>query len=135
MPICFSSFEKSLTVGMPFSLNVAIPLRTGSGPSIIRFDFSQGRPWQSLLYTESQSDILALHQVSHDIVYAGLRNSGIGLGDFRVSHGIIQPIATAGRKAITSVRRLQDSAVPFGLLASGMGDQVRQAEASVEISS
>jgi hypothetical protein len=124
-----------LTVGKPFLHKVGIPLRSGSGPSIIRFDFSQGRPWQSLLYSESQSDVLALHQVSHDIVYAGLRNSGIGLGDFRVSNGIIQPIATTGRKAITSVRRLQDSAVPFGLIASGMGDQVSQAKAWVGVSS
>lgn len=70
------------------------------------------------------SDPLALHQASRDVLFAGLRSSAIILEDLRVARQT-SSLATLPRgKAVTSVQRLKDSAVPFGLLASGLDNQL-----------
>jgi WD repeat-containing protein 21A len=71
------------------------------------------------------SDPLAIHQSDHDLVYAGLRGSTVSLEDLRIAPGIPNVVAAMpGRKAIVGVKRLKDSAVPWGLAASAMGDEV-----------
>jgi hypothetical protein len=67
---------------------------------------------------------MALNQACPNIVYAGLRDSQIISGDFRDSSTGFRPIATLNHKAVVNVKRLCDSAVPFGLLVSGMGNKV-----------
>jgi len=68
--------------------------------------------------------MLTLDHSCINIVYAGLRNSGVMSGDFRDSSKRLTTIASLKHKAVVKVKRLCDSAVPFGLLVSGMGDKV-----------
>lgn len=71
------------------------------------------------------SDPLAIHQSDHDLVYAGLRGSTVSLEDLRIAPGMPNVVAAMpGGKAIVGVKRLKDSAVPWGLAASAMGDEV-----------
>ena len=73
------------------------------------------------------SDVLALDQASPDIVFAGLRSGKVAMEDLRVqpSRNRINPVGGTKRgKAVVGVKRLKDSAVPSGLLVSGMGDEV-----------
>lgn len=71
------------------------------------------------------SDALSLHHDLPNLVFAGLRSSAILLEDLRVPTKIPNKIAYMRRgKAVVNVRRLKDSAVPWGLLASAMGDEV-----------
>lgn len=73
------------------------------------------------------SDPLALHHASRDHVYAGLRCSQVTLEDLRTPNRVATPniIATlpAG-KAVVAVKRLKDSAVPWGLAVSGLCNQL-----------
>lgn len=70
------------------------------------------------------SDPLALHQASRDVLFAGLRSSAIVLEDLRVARQT-SSLATLPRgKAVTAVKRLSDSAVPFGILAAGLDHQL-----------
>ncbi|GFZ44537.1 hypothetical protein JCM24511_02260 [Saitozyma sp. JCM 24511] len=71
------------------------------------------------------SDPLAIHQSGHDLVYAGLRGSTVSLEDLRIAPGMPNVVAAMpGGKAIVGVKRLKDSAVPWGLAASAMGDEM-----------
>lgn len=71
------------------------------------------------------SDPLALHQAEPNLVYAGLRSSTIVLDDLRVQSGLQTVVAKMPKgKAVIGVKRLKDSAVPWGLVASGMENDV-----------
>lgn len=71
------------------------------------------------------SGLMAIHHADRDIVYAGLRNSNIHCEDLRVRGGKTVPMARLERgKAVVAVKRLKDSAVPYGLVASGMLSEV-----------
>lgn len=71
------------------------------------------------------SDPLKVHQYTRDIVFAGLRNSSILMEDLRTPSGKPNIITTLPRgRAVTGIKRLQDSAVPWGLLASGLDNQL-----------
>ena len=69
---------------------------------------------------------MAVHHHDHNIVYAGLRNSRIHVEDLRVRGGrTSSAIAKLDRgKAVIGIKRLKDSAVPYGLVASGMNNEV-----------
>jgi hypothetical protein len=71
------------------------------------------------------SDPLTIHQTCRDIRYVGLRNSQIIRSDLRTPSRGVDVISKMQRgKAVVKVQRLDDSAVPFGLLASGMCSEV-----------
>ena len=71
------------------------------------------------------SDALALHHDTSDLLYAGLRNSMIILEDLRVPSGHTNVVASSKRgKAVIGVKRVKDSAVPWGLITTAMGDEV-----------
>lgn len=71
------------------------------------------------------SDALSLHHHTPDLVYAGLRSSAILLEDLRVRAGVPNVVASMPRgKAVVGVKRLKDSATPWGLVASAMDDEV-----------
>ena len=73
-----------------------------------------------------QSDVLAVHQNDPNLVYAGLRNGSVALEDLRVTSRQINRVGgTVKQKAVVGVRRLSDSAVPWGLIVSGLSDEVR----------
>lgn len=60
-----------------------------------------------------------------NVVYAGMRNSTVILADLRTPS--VHPTALCrvpGGKAVVGVKRLEDGAVPFGLVASAMGNEV-----------
>jgi hypothetical protein len=67
---------------------------------------------------------MALDQACPNIVYAGLRNSDIHSIDLRQFDRGMTRIASLKHKAVVGVKRLSDAAVPYGLLAAGMGDKV-----------
>ena len=72
------------------------------------------------------SDALSLHHSSPDLVFAGLRSSLVLLEDLRVQSRMRCVVAlAANRRAVIGVKRLKDSAVPWGLVVSAMDDQVR----------
>ena len=72
------------------------------------------------------SDALSLHHSSPDLVFAGLRSSSVFLEDLRAQSKIPNVVAaTAAGRAVIGVKRLKDSAVPWGLAVSAMDDQVR----------
>ncbi|KAK4685172.1 hypothetical protein P7C73_g4980, partial [Tremellales sp. Uapishka_1] len=105
---CMSSFDDRCTVGGSHSLNIvhyASRLAT--------------------TYRKLPSDPLCVHQSSSDIAFVGMRSSQIRLDDLRVKGRRDDTIAQLpGSKAVVGVKRLKDSAVPWGLLASGMSDQL-----------
>lgn len=69
---------------------------------------------------------MSVHHAEHNIVYAGLRNSRIHLEDLRIRGGRTKALAKLDRgKAVVGLKRLKDSAVPYGLVASGMSNEVR----------
>ncbi|CAD6564400.1 MAG: hypothetical protein TREMPRED_004974 [Tremellales sp. Tagirdzhanova-0007] len=71
------------------------------------------------------SDALALHHSSPDLVFAGLRSSSVLLEDLRAQSRIPNVVAsTAEGRAVIGVKRLKDSAVPWGLVVSAMDDQL-----------
>lgn len=69
---------------------------------------------------------MAVHHYDHNIVYTGLRNSRIHAEDLRIRGGRTSAaIAKLQRgKAVIGIKRLKDSAVPYGLVASGMSNEV-----------
>ena len=72
------------------------------------------------------SDALSLHHSSPDLVFAGLRSSLVLMEDLRVQSRMPNVVAmAANRRAVIGVKRLKDSAVPWGLMVSAMDDQVR----------
>lgn len=100
---------------------------TGCRTAIVQIDYNYPLPTQrALLAVEQGSDLMALHQSCENIVYAGLRNSQILSGDFRDCRpsNTLKVAATLNHKAIVKIQRLSDSAVPFGLLVSGMDHKV-----------
>lgn len=71
------------------------------------------------------SDPLALHLSDSNIIFAGLRSGNVLLEDLRVDTHVKTTIASTKKgKAVVGVKRLKDSAVPFGLVVSGLGDEV-----------
>lgn len=71
------------------------------------------------------SDPLKVHHYTRDLVFAGLRNSNILLEDLRTAPGKPNVVTALPRgRAVAGVKRLQDSAVPWGLLASGLENQL-----------
>lgn len=71
------------------------------------------------------SDPLAVHHATEHLVYAGLRNGSLIVDDQRTRAGRSQKIGKTTRgKAVVGIKRLQDSAVPYGLVASGMMNEV-----------
>ncbi|AFR92625.1 WD repeat-containing protein 21A [Cryptococcus neoformans C23] len=71
------------------------------------------------------SDALAVHQYSRDLVFTGQRSGLVTCEDLRVKPK--SPVVvggTRGRKAVVNVKRVQDGAVPWGLIVSGMGDEL-----------
>ncbi|ORY26498.1 hypothetical protein BCR39DRAFT_540981 [Naematelia encephala] len=71
------------------------------------------------------SDPLCLHQAEPNILYAGLRSSAILMQDLRVHPQSSRPTMTMpSGKAMVGVKRLRDSAVPWGLVASAMDHQL-----------
>lgn len=79
------------------------------------------------------SDPLSLHQFDPNTIYAGLRSSQVTLEDLRSPprHHSTTIAIMPGGKAVTGVRKLKDSAVPWGMLASAMGNQVSTAQRRV----
>ncbi|WVW81278.1 hypothetical protein I302_103269 [Kwoniella bestiolae CBS 10118] len=72
-----------------------------------------------------QSDALAVHQTSRDLVFAGQRSGNVTLEDLRTSPRNSNIVAsTLKGKAVVGVKRLQDSAVPWGLVVSGMSHEM-----------
>jgi WD repeat-containing protein 21A len=72
-----------------------------------------------------QSDVLAVHQSDPNLVFAGLRNGSVALEDLRVTSRQINRVGgTLKQKAVVGVRRLSASAVPWGLIVSGLSDEV-----------
>ncbi|WWC57597.1 uncharacterized protein I303_100129 [Kwoniella dejecticola CBS 10117] len=71
------------------------------------------------------SDALALHQVSRDLVYVGQRSGNVSLEDLRVNTRHQNVVAsTVKGKAVVGVKRLDDSAVPWGCIVSGMSHEM-----------
>lgn len=72
------------------------------------------------------SDPLALNHVNEDLVFTGLRNGSAHLLDLRSQPSATpnQIVRSVGGKAIVKVKRLDDSAVPFGLAVSAMNNEV-----------
>ncbi|WVQ94155.1 hypothetical protein IAU59_001233 [Kwoniella sp. CBS 9459] len=75
------------------------------------------------------SDALAVHQANRDLVFVGQRNGHVGLEDLRTpstpSTAMQNVVAgTMNRKAIVGVKRLDDAAVPWGLVVSGMSHEL-----------
>ncbi|KAK6904712.1 hypothetical protein I203_105528 [Kwoniella mangroviensis CBS 8507] len=72
-----------------------------------------------------QSDALAVHQVSRDLVYVGQRSGHVTLEDLRTSPRNSNIVASTMRgKAVVGVKRIQDSAVPWGVVVSGMSHEM-----------
>ncbi|OCF41022.1 hypothetical protein I317_05133 [Kwoniella heveanensis CBS 569] len=74
------------------------------------------------------SDALAVHQASRDLVFVGQRNGRVGLEDLRTAPPaslFMQNVvaATQNEKAIVGVKRLDDAAVPWGLVVGGLGHE------------
>jgi len=72
------------------------------------------------------SDVLALHQTDPNLLFCGLRNGSVSLEDMRVQpNRMINRVGgTRKQKAVVGVKRLSDGAVPWGLVVSGLGDEV-----------
>lgn len=71
------------------------------------------------------SDPLKVDHYTRDIVFAGLRNSSILMEDLRTAAGKPNVVTSLPRgRAVTGVKRLKDSAVPWGLVASGLENQL-----------
>lgn len=73
------------------------------------------------------SDVLAIHHHDENVVFAGLRSGIVSMEDLRVTpaHKRVNKIAATQKgKAVVGVKRLKDSAVPWGLVVSGMGDEL-----------
>ncbi|WOO85668.1 uncharacterized protein LOC62_07G009163 [Vanrija pseudolonga] len=72
------------------------------------------------------SDPLSLHQFDPNTIYAGLRSSQVTLEDLRSPprHHSTSIAFMPGGKAVIGVKKLKDSAVPWGMLASAMGNQL-----------
>ncbi|WVR03048.1 hypothetical protein IAU60_000037 [Kwoniella sp. DSM 27419] len=75
------------------------------------------------------SDALTVHQVSRDLIFAGQRSGHVALEDLR-----IQPVHASGQnivasttkgKAVVGVKRLDDAAVPWGLIMSGLSHEMQ----------
>lgn len=95
---------------------------TGCGKSLvtITYDLEPRRAGRKL-----PSDALAVHQIDQNLVYAGLRNAQVVLADMRTPDANPNYICRSTKsKAVVGVRRLADSTVPFGVVASAMGDEV-----------
>ena len=71
------------------------------------------------------SDPLAVHHATEHLVYAGLRNGRVVVDDQRTKGGRPQVVGKTTRgKAVVGVKRLNDGAVPFGLIVSALQDEV-----------
>ena len=72
------------------------------------------------------SDVLAVDQAEPHLVFCGFRNGSVGLEDLRLQPGrwTNRVGGTKKQKAVVGVKRLSDGAVPWGLVVSGLGDEV-----------
>jgi hypothetical protein len=70
------------------------------------------------------SDPMALHHDSENTCHIGLRNSSVLLKDYRTPGAPKRTISKPGGKAVVGVRRLNDAAVPWGLVVSSMAHEV-----------
>ncbi|WWC67310.1 uncharacterized protein I206_101218 [Kwoniella pini CBS 10737] len=71
------------------------------------------------------SDALTVHQVSRDLVFVGQRSGNVSLEDLRVNTRSQNIVASTLRgKAVVGVKRLNDSAVPWGCIVSGMNHEM-----------
>jgi WD repeat-containing protein 21A len=71
------------------------------------------------------SDPFRLHQTSTDLVYAGLRSGSIVVDDLRTPQNRTLTVGVLPtQRLVTGVRRLNDAAVPYGLVAAGLDSQL-----------
>lgn len=71
------------------------------------------------------SDPMRLHHTSTDLVWAGMRSGAILLDDLRTPQGRASSVGSMPRgRAVTGLKRLDDAAVPYGLIAAGMHHQL-----------
>jgi len=72
------------------------------------------------------SDPMSTHIVDPNLVYTGLRTGNVILEDLRVQPGLLNFVArpTGKGKAVARVHRLNDGAVPWGIVVSRLGDEV-----------
>ena len=97
-------------------------LVSGGSKSLTTISYTQGL---STSLRKLPSDALSIHHFTPDLVFVGLRSSSILLEDLRVNPTPRNVVASMRRgKAVVGVRRLRDSASPWGLVASAMGDEV-----------
>jgi WD repeat-containing protein 21A len=67
-----------------------------------------------------------------NIVYTGLRNAKVLMTDLRTPTSQAATLCRVpGGKAVIGVKRVDDGAVPFGLVASAMGNEVSRTKAKL----
>ncbi|WVQ72245.1 hypothetical protein IAR50_001794 [Cryptococcus sp. DSM 104548] len=72
-----------------------------------------------------KSDALSLDQYTPDNLLVGQRSGEVILEDLRVQPGRGQVVgSTRKRKAVVGVKKVPDSAVPWGVVVSGMGNEM-----------
>lgn len=103
------SRHDELTAGLPFSINTV----TATNDNLL------------LSSRRLPSDPWRLHQTSTDLVFAGLRSGNIVVDDLRTPQNRTSTVGTMPRKRlVTGLRRLNDAAVPYGLVAAGLDSQL-----------
>ncbi|TXT12411.1 uncharacterized protein COLE_02821 [Cutaneotrichosporon oleaginosum] len=106
-----SSFDNITSLGLPSSINT---VTTTHDNLILSSRRLTSDPWR-------------LHQTSTDLVYAGLRNGNIIVDDLRTGQSRSSVVGTMPHKRlVTGLRRLSDSAVPYGLVAAGLTQPLRE---------
>ena len=71
-----------------------------------------------------KSDVLAVDQYDPNLVMTGLRNGFVSLEDLRVESRNLNKVGhTVKGKAVVGVKRLNDGAVPWGLVVSGLDSE------------
>ncbi|BEJ14534.1 hypothetical protein CspHIS471_0403010 [Cutaneotrichosporon sp. HIS471] len=104
-----SSFDNITSLGLPFSINTV----TTTNDNLL------------LSSRRLPSDPYRLHQTSPDLVFAGLRSGSIVVDDLRTPQNKALTVGTMPtRRLITGLRRLNDAAVPYGLVAAGLDSQL-----------
>ncbi|WVO15980.1 hypothetical protein L204_103645 [Cryptococcus depauperatus] len=79
----------------------------------------------SALPRKLASDALAIHHVGRDLVYVGQRSGMVVLEDLREKSRMPNVVGqTIVKKAVVGVKRIDDGAVPWGLIVSGMEDEL-----------
>ncbi|ODN89732.1 WD-repeat protein 21A [Cryptococcus wingfieldii CBS 7118] len=110
-----SSFDDKCTIGGTKSLTV-IDYKTHLHDSDPRLISS---------VRKLKSDALSLDQYTSDNVLVGQRSGEVISEDLRVQPGKGQMVgSTRKRKAVVGVKKVPDSAVPWGVAVSGMGNEM-----------